>query len=278
MISYRNRDITVFQCPIYQTNTSIIRTRDLLFIVDPTTLPHEIIEIRNYVSGIRKNLPVYVLFTHSDWDHVLGYNGIEDVIYIGSEKMMNRDDKEGIIDQIKSFDDQYYLVRDYEVAYPSINYSVNKDGQRLKVGNTTITFYTSPGHTDDSLFAVVEPSGVLLSGDYLSDIEFPYIYHSSYDYESTMTKVDRVLANHTINLLIPGHGNPTEDCQEINTRKTASLAYIHELRTSLVNEDDQRADKLLEGWQFQKIMGEYHQGNKSLIKKELQVSQSDSGD
>lgn len=272
MILYKNRNITIFQSPLFQTNSSIIETENMVLVVDPTTLPHEIIKIRNYISSIRKDRPVYVFFSHSDWDHILGYNGIEDVIYIGSDKMMIREDKERIIEQIKSFDDQYYLMRDYEVNYPHIDYLVNKDGQQIRIGNTTITFYTSPGHTDDGLFAIIEPIGILLSGDYLSDIEFPYIYHSSYEYESTMTKVDSILANHSINLLIPGHGNPTEDCQEILKRKKASLAYIHELRSSLENEDEKRADKLLEGWQFPKIMGEYHKGNKDLIKKELQTT------
>jgi len=272
MILYKNKNITIFQSPLFQTNASVIETDDVILVVDPTTLPHEIIEIRNYVSNIRKDRPVYVLFTHSDWDHILGYNGIGEVTYIGNEKMMIRDDKERIVEQIKTFDDQYYLIRNYKVDYPHIDYLVNKDGQQLKIGNTTITFYTSPGHTDDGIFTVIEPSGIFLSGDYLSDIEFPYIYSSSCDYENTMTKVDNILEDHSIHLLIPGHGHTTEDCQEILKRKTDSLAYIHELRSALENADEKRADKLLEGWQFPKIMGEYHKGNKDLIKEELQTS------
>jgi len=272
MIIYKNKNVTIFQSPLFQTNTSVIETQDMVLVVDPTTLPHEIIEIRNYVSTISKGRPIYVLFTHSDWDHILGYNGIENVMYIGNEKMMIKDDKERITEQIKSFDDQYYLIRDYEVNYPNIDYLVNKDGQQLTIGDTTITFYTSPGHTDDGLFTIIEPLGIFLSGDYLSDIEFPYIYSNSYEYESTMTKVDSILSYHSINLLIPGHGNPTKECEEILKRKTASLAYIHELRSALENEDEIRADKLLEGWQFPKIMGEFHKGNKDLINKELQDS------
>ncbi len=272
MIQYKNKNITIFQSPLFQTNASVIETADMVLVVDPTTLPHEIIEIRNYVSTIRKGRPIYVLFTHSDWDHILGYNGIGEVMYIGSETMMTRDDKERIIEQIKSFDDQYYLVRDYEVDYPHIDCLVSKDGQQLKIGDTIITFYTAPGHTEDGIFTIIEPIGIFLSGDYLSDIEFPYIYSSSYAYENTMTKIDNILEHHLIHLLIPGHGHPTEDCQEILKRKTDSLTYIHELRSALENEDEKRADKLLEGWQFPKIMGEYHKGNKDLIQKELKTS------
>lgn len=269
MIIYKNRDIAIFQSPLFQTNASIIETEEMVLVVDPTTLPHEIIEVRNYVSNIRRHRPVYVLFTHSDYDHILGYNSIEDVSYIGSERMMSRDDKKRIVEQIKSFDDQYYLIRDYEVSYPHIDYVVDKDGQQLIIGNTTITFYTSPGHTDDGLFAVIEPMGILVSGDYLSDIEFPYIYHNSYDYESTMAKVDTILTNHAINLLVPGHGNPTKDRQEIIKRKISSLEYIHELRSALENDDEERADKLLNEWQFLGVMSEYHKGNKDLMKREL---------
>lgn len=272
MIIYKNKNITIFQSPLYQTNSSVIETDDMILVVDPTTLPHEIIEIRNYISNIRKHRPVYVLFTHSDWDHILGYNGIKDVIYIGSEKLNIRNDKERIIKQIKSFDDQYYLLRDYEVCYPNIDFIINKDKQQLIIGDTTITFYTSPGHTDDGIFTVVEPIGILITGDYLSDIEFPYIYYSSYMYENTMNKVDNILKNHLINLLVPGHGNPTENYQEIIKRKTYSLEYIYELRSALKNNNEQRADQLLNGWQFPRIMRAFHKENKNIINQELQNS------
>ncbi len=262
MVTFKNKDITIFQSPLYQTNASVSETEDLILVVDPTTLPNEIIKIRNYISEIRKNRPVYVLFTHSDWDHILGYNSIENVNYIGSDKLSHSPDKDKIIDQIKTFDDQYYLQRDYEVSYPSIDYIVSKDNQTLTVGDTTITFYTSPGHTNDGVFAVVEPLGVLITGDYLSDIEFPYIYFNSYNYEETMDKVDTILENHVVKLLVPGHGNPTDDISEIVKRKTSSLGYIRELRNALVDKDENRADKLLKGWQFPQIMKSYHDENK----------------
>ncbi len=270
MITYKNRNVTIFQSPLYQTNASVIVTDDMILVVDPTTLPYEIIEIRNYISNIRKERPVYVFFTHSDWDHILGYNGIDDVIYIGSEKLNTRNDKEKIIEGIKKFDDQYYLLRDYDVSYPQIDYIVDKDKQQLVVGRTTITFYTSPGHTDDGLFAVVEPLGVFISGDYLSDIEFPYIYFNSYKYEDTMNKVDGILKDHKVDLLIPGHGNPTENHQEMIRRKNFSLEYINDLRNALMEKNDHKADQLLEGWQFPQIMKEFHNANKTLLIKENQ--------
>jgi len=270
MILYKNTNVTIFQSPLYQTNSSVIETDDMILVVDPTTLPHEIMRIRNYITNIRTHRPVYVLFTHSDWDHILGYNGIRDVIYIGSEKLNTRDDKDRIIQQIKFFDDQYYLIRDYEICYPNIDYIVNKDKQQLKIGETIITFYTAPGHTDDGIFTVIEPMGILVTGDYLSDIEFPYIYYSSYMYENTMNKVDSILKNHLINLMVPGHGNPTENYQEIIRRKTSSLKYIYELRTALKNKNEQRADQLLNGWKFPRIMAEFHRGNKNIINQELQ--------
>jgi len=263
--------ITIFQSPLYQTNATVIETDDMILLVDPTTLPHEIVEIRNFITSIRKDLPVYLLFTHSDWDHILGYNGIEDVICIGSEKLNTNIDKGRIVDQIKKFDDQYYLVRDYEVAYPKLDYVVFEDQQQLIIGGTTVTFYLAKGHTDDGIFAVVEPVGTLITGDYLSDIEFPYIYFSSYKYEETMDKLDSILKSHTIDFMIPGHGNPTEDSAEMMRRKIFSLDYIHELRSSVMNNDQAGADRLLEGWRFPIIMREFHEGNKSIMKKEIEV-------
>ncbi len=31
--------------------------------------------------------------------------------------------------------------------------------------------YNAPGHNDDGLFTIIEPFGLMLSGDYLCDVE-----------------------------------------------------------------------------------------------------------
>jgi hydroxyacylglutathione hydrolase len=269
MIIYKRENITVFQSYIYMTNSSVIECKDLVLVVDPAFLPTEIKEIREYVNSIKDSRPIYLLFTHSDYDHILGYGAFPSAITISSIALDERKDKEGIIEEIKQFDDKYYLLRDYDLKYPDINIKIYEDGQEIKVGETIIKFYMAPGHTEDSIFTIVQNAGIFLSGDYLSNLEFPYIYFSSKEYENTLLKVEYLLENEVINLLVPGHGKPCEETKEIRHRQMDSLKYIRALRKAIIKKDKKTIDSLIEEYIFPISMKDYHIENQVIIKKEL---------
>lgn len=69
----------------------------MVLLVDPTWLPHEVEEISDHVAHIRNVKPLYLLFTHSDYDHVLGYKAFPDAITIGSKEMAGCLNKEKIV-------------------------------------------------------------------------------------------------------------------------------------------------------------------------------------
>lgn len=267
MIQYRNNYVTIFESQLFKTTSTVIQTDDCVIVVDPTWLPNEVEKIRQYVNKVKKKRPVYLLFTHSDWDHILGYGAFPDATVIGSEQLSERNDKEQIIEQIQLFDSKYYLDRDYPIVYPNIDLVVREEEQVINIGNTSLTFYIANGHTDDGLFTIVEPYGIWIAGDYLSDVEFPYIYFSSDKYEETLAKTEFILKNHNVSLLIPGHGHVTESIEEIQKRKEVSLNYIKKLRNAIVNEHDSL--HLLENYSYIRGMKAFHEANINLIKGEL---------
>lgn len=272
MIQYKSKNVTVFQSSLFETTSTVIETDDIILVVDPTWLPHEVESISNYVNSIRQCRPIYLIFTHSDYDHIIGYNAFIGAITVGSEELNKRADKEKIINEIKDFDDEYYLTRDYSIEYPIINLAIKEDNQVLKVGETTITFYKSKGHTDDGIFIIVEPLGVLLVGDYLSNIEIPFIYYSSLEYENTLLKIDKILQNHNIKLLVPGHGLITGEYDEIIRRQQESLKYIRELRNAVLNNAQKKIDDMIEGCLFPRFMKKCHYENRDIIKSELETN------
>jgi len=267
MIHYSEQSIKVFQSALYQTNSAVIETEDLMLVVDPNWLPNEIAEIKNHIKATQDNRPIYLFFTHSDYDHIIGYKAIENVITIASIEFDNNERKDEIIEQIRSFDDQYYIKRCYQIEYPKIDYIIFEDGQKLMLGDTTITFYKANGHTEDGLFAVVEPLGIIIAGDYLSDIEFPFILSNSSDYDKTLLKINDILKNHNVELLIPGHGNVGKGVNEILRRQNDSLNYIHKLRELLKN--NQPIDNLIKDYSFPRFLKKLHQENAEIIRKEL---------
>ena len=273
MIKYQSKNVTVFQSLLYKTTSLVIRTEDCVIIVDPNLLPTEVYEIREYVNKIKGERPLYLLFTHSDWDHIVGYGVFQEAQVIASRTFQNRVDKEKVLKQIESFDNQYYLDRDYPLLYPNVDIEVVEDGQELQIGETKLIFYLAPGHTDDGIFTVVEPLGIWIAGDYLSDVEFPFIYDNSEKYEETLSKTNLILTSFNINLLVPGHGHPTDIKEEILFRKVVSYRYIQELRKAIQHNEDHLF--LIENYLYKSEQIKEHEENYKKIKEELRSENMD---
>ncbi|MEI5909559.1 MBL fold metallo-hydrolase [Bacillus spongiae] len=230
MIQYKSRNLTVFQSSLYMTTSAIIHTDEVIIMTDPNWLPNEVERIRNYVNSIKGDKQLYIIYTHSDYDHVIGSGAFPDAKVIATEELKNSSQKGEIVKKIHAFDQGYYLHRNYEPEYPSVDIAVANDGETLNLGTISLTFYKAPGHTKDGLFTVIEPYGIFLTGDYLSDIEFPFIFSSYKDYIKTMKKAEEILRIHNIKVHVPGHGTTTEEPTEIRNRIDFSKFYLKELK------------------------------------------------
>lgn len=271
-IIYQDKNVRVFQSALFQTNTTVLETPDMILVVDPNWLPIEIAQIRQYTEGVLKatGKPVWLLFTHSDYDHIIGYHAFSDIVagVIASRAFVENLEQVAILEQIKQFDDEYYISRDYPIAYPSVSYIIKNDGQVLKIGETELTFFNAPGHNPDGIFTLV--NHVFIAGDYLCDVEFPYIYHSSWAYQDSLRKIESLLEQFDIQLFINGHGNPTTDKSEILRRRDEAFEYIWNVRGSIQNHQYFDFDKYVldKKLQFPRIMRRFHEGNLNIIRRE----------
>lgn len=271
MLIHSDENISIFRSSLQETASTVIMSRDVVLVVDPTWLPQEVEEIKAYVAHILGQRTLYLLFTHSDFDHIIGYKAFPgaQVIASGAFARSSREKRDRIMAKIKSFDDGFYLTRPYDLLFPKTHHAFEHDGEALQIGDLKLTFYNAPGHNDDGMFTVVEPLGILLSGDYFCDVEFPYIYYSCDLYEKTLAKLDEIIDRFDLRLLIPGHGNFTKDKKEMKERQSNSLNYLNSMR-KLIKENDQGAiDHLIDGYKFPSIMRDYHRNNQLLLKKEM---------
>ncbi len=268
MIQYQQNNITVFESALFRTTSTLYHNKDLILLVDPTWLPTEIGDIRQAVDALKDGRPIYLLFTHSDYDHILADQAFPEAQTIASQAFVNNPDKEKVLQQIIDFDESYYLKRDYPIVYPSIDHPIHQDGQSLIIGSTTLTFYLAPGHNPDGLFTVVDTAGLWIAGDYLSNIEFPYLYHSSTAYETTLAKTELILATLDFQLLVPGHGDVATTKEEVLLRKKESLDYIHQLRFCISNETQFDLEALWKRYDFPVGMLPFHKGNVALLEQE----------
>lgn len=265
MIQFQKNNLTVFQSALYMTTTAIIQTNEAVIMTDPNWLPAEIEEIKGYINNIKGDKQLYIIYTHSDFDHIIGSGAFPEAKVIASKQFAENPHKEDCIQKIKQFDQGYYLQRSYSPEYPTVDIVVLEDGQKLELDSVTMIFYQAPGHTNDGLFTVLEPYGLFLSGDYLSDIEFPFIYSNYKDYVNTINKAENIVLNHRIRTHIPGHGSTTENQQEIHKRINDSKDYLEQLP-----HDKGELEKYLrKEYSFFEGMKSIHTDNKVMANQEL---------
>ncbi|MEK3797281.1 MBL fold metallo-hydrolase [Peribacillus sp. FSL H8-0477] len=264
MIVFQNETVVVFQSSLYQTTSTMIDAETSLLLIDPGWLPEEVCEIQSYVAAIRRGRPLYLLFTHSDFDHIIGYGAFPDAVVIASAAFTNHPAKDFPLKQIHDFDKKYYLKRSYPILYPEVECAVANDGETMKIGNRMLTFYLAPGHTNDGLVTVIEPGGILVAGDHLSDVEFPFIFDNYESYQKTINKIKKIIDSGNIELLIPGHGSVTNSMEDIQQRVNQSIHYLQSLKQS---EDCE--DALREQYEFFEGMKDTHLHNvREAAKKE----------
>lgn len=272
MIIWKDEHTTLFRSALYETNSSVVQTDDCVIIVDPGWLPHEIEEIRQYVEAIQEERPLYLLFTHSDYDHIIGYKAFPDAVVIASNAFAIKDEKEkdDILEQIRTFDDEYYVTRNYEIDYPEVDKKIAGEEVVIQIGKTSLTFFQASGHNDDGIFTMIEPIGVFLAGDYFSDIEFPFISFNSSEYEKTVLKLDYILEKYSIQLFVTGHGTPTRNTVEMKKRQQESLEYIYNLRKLILEKNEEEIQQIINGCKFPRNMKKYHRENVLLFTRELE--------
>ena len=132
----------VYFCGTFQASCHLIDTGDGLILIDPgysNTLYLVVASI--YKLGFRPEDIKYIINTHWHWDHTEATAAMADLS--GAKTLIGRDDAE--------------KARRY--FEPDI---LLKDGDILTLGNATITFMETPGHTEGtiSLFFDTTENGV----------------------------------------------------------------------------------------------------------------------
>lgn len=269
-IIYRDPNVTVFQSVLFKTNTTVVLTDEVVLVFDPCWLPQEVMDIRHYVDSIKGDRQLYLLFTHSDYDHIIGFKAFEPDKIFTSKAMAENPDWEKAIEQAKDFDHQYYIDRPYPIEYPKGDFTVYRDGVQYRNGNTKMTFYLTPGHTADSMMVVVWQLGLCISGDYLCNVEFPYIYHSSVDYLKSLDKLPHIHDRNWFTRLIPGHGDPALTIGDWLRRRTESLAYIYAVRESIAAGATFDEEALWARYKYPRLQRKYHLDNVALMTREYE--------
>jgi len=268
-IQYQDDKLVVFESSIFRTTSSLVTTDDYLVLVDPNWFPLELEFIASFIKKLNHHGEKFLLFTHSDYDHIIGYHKFNNYKTIASQNFVDNKDKQSVLDQITALDDDNYVNRGYEVVYPSIQLTITSEQEQKYLGKDNYTFHQARGHNKDGLIIYNEPKGILIVGDYLSNIEFPYVYDSFEFYKNTLNTLEKIITNQDVNILIPGHGDISYDKQDMLLRINESRNYIKELEYAVKENIEFDLPRLLAKYDFPQVMTKFHNKNISLLRREI---------
>jgi glyoxylase-like metal-dependent hydrolase (beta-lactamase superfamily II) len=224
--------ITVFQSALWQLNSCFCHYLDTDLLWDPAYSDKEIDAI--YSEVYRHHAKArYVIYTHGDYDHIAGDAQFPDFEKVGSGQMALRSGKEQILSQIHAIDHEFYIDRLHTLGYPSLDRVIQpSEPVHELLGNVATIFIEARGHTADGLITVIPELKLMVSGDYLSDIEFPFIEDSLEEYHKTLDRIVNMMDHYNIEFMVPGHGCIAFTASEIHDRIIRSKNYLESLMTA----------------------------------------------
>lgn len=218
--------VYVFQSDLWMINSVSIINDLGSVVIDPAFFPDEINDIVSFVKN-KNGQTGYCIFTHSDFDHIIGYKEFAAARTVGSYFFSKCDSKEQL-SQLMETDLAFEISRE-DFIFPELDVVV-EDEFIIPLKNGRLILKDAPGHTADSIFTLFPEKGIIFAGDTLSDVEFPFIYHSSRDYRKTLALAEKLVDKYDLEVLVPGHGNMAFGREAIDQRIQVDLAYLDQIR------------------------------------------------
>jgi glyoxylase-like metal-dependent hydrolase (beta-lactamase superfamily II) len=219
-------DALVITSRIWQTNAVALRSNDgsESMLIDSPYLPDEL-ELLPTVLGQAGFQVDALLATHADFDHLLGRLCFPDLaLGVGEETMLRLKAEPGAAQrELRDFDAELYLERPRPLTLGSVQ-ALPVPG-KLDLGEDELELHPAEGHTADGTAIFARRAGVLVVGDYLSDVEIPMISPggSLEAYRATLERLAPLVGD--TESVVPGHGS-TLDSEQAKAILEQDLAYL----------------------------------------------------
>ncbi|WFE34390.1 MBL fold metallo-hydrolase [Micromonospora sp. WMMD975] len=254
MLSEVADGVLVHRSEFLQTNTTVVRGRAGVLLVDPGLQDHELACLADDLSASGRTV-VAGFSTHPDWDHLLWHARLGDAPRYGTarcvatvrEQLSEPDIKAQITEHLAETEiagrvplDGYGLL----TALPAGATRIPWDGPEARIIEHRAH---APGHA--ALF--VAECGVLVAGDMLSDVLVPMLDPDAADpigdYLAALRLLEGVAAD--VDVVIPGHGS-VGDAGQAYERIERDRAYVLALRDGREPDDRRIGPSAAPGWEW----------------------------
>jgi glyoxylase-like metal-dependent hydrolase (beta-lactamase superfamily II) len=151
-----------------------------------------------------------LLATHADFDHLLGRLAFPDLALGVPDTTAARLRAEPGAAQreLRDADGEHYVRRERPLSLGATQ-ELPVPG-RLGLGGEELELHPAGGHTADGMAIVARHAGLLVCGDYLSDVELPVVSPggSLEGYRATLARLGALVE--AAERIVPGHGSPLD--------------------------------------------------------------------
>jgi glyoxylase-like metal-dependent hydrolase (beta-lactamase superfamily II) len=200
-----SRDALVVTSGFWQTNAVALRVGEEAMLIDSPYLPDELDALPSLLAGAGFE-PDGLVATHADFDHLLGrlaFPGMTLGLCESSVERLHRAPGEAQR-ALRQYDDEFYVSRPAPLALGQVQ-ALPVPGH-VELGDRELELHPAEGHTTDGMVLFDREQGLLIVGDYLSDVEIPWIHGSLADYRATLARLAPLIEEAT--MVVPGHGAP----------------------------------------------------------------------
>jgi glyoxylase-like metal-dependent hydrolase (beta-lactamase superfamily II) len=191
----------------WQTNAIALRVGDEAVLIDSPYLPDELDALPGLLAGAGFE-PDGLLATHADFDHLLGRLAFPGMTLGLAESSVERLQREPGDAQraLRQYDAEFYVSRPAPLALGQVQ-ALPVPGH-VEIGDRELELHPAEGHTPDGMALFDRARGLLIVGDYLSDVEIPWISEggSLADYRATLARLAPLVEE--ASTVVPGHGAP----------------------------------------------------------------------
>lgn len=222
---------------LWETSTMLLIADDQAVAIDPGVTQAEIEQVRDRAAAEGARV-VAVIATHGDFDHVAGIATFPEAEAVMGPRAAAR---------IASGAAQRELAEEgapLGLSWPGSPRCdrILRVGHCERIGPFEIETMELQGHTDDGVGLRLRDPDVLIVGDFLSPIEYPFVYHSTAAYRATLAGLADLLRRDPPGLVVPGHGAPLDAAQALEIAES-DLAYLHALRRAVAGSLARGADR-----------------------------------